>query len=55
MKFKIGDKVKHINHGIGIIILEGDTKDSCVVHFGIEPSFGNDIEVSTACLSEVKK
>ena len=50
-EFKIGDKVTHRSHGAGKIIYFTGDPSSAVVHFDKEPErWGNDLEVSIACL-----
>jgi hypothetical protein len=56
VKFKKGDRVTHINHGLGTV-LDTDTDDptSIIVEFDKEPKMWNDteLEVSITCLKKV--
>jgi hypothetical protein len=48
---KIGDKVIHTNHGKGIIVDSYGNASSFLVRFEKDiRGFGNELEVSTACL-----
>ena len=56
MKFKIGDKVIHRNHGIGIVVANYGNESSVLVKFEKEvKSWGYELEVSTALLKPYKK
>lgn len=57
MKFKIGDKVTHKNHGGGVVTASYGNESSVLVKFDKEPEgWGtNEIEVSVALLKKVSK
>jgi len=50
--FKVGDRVVHINHGAGKIIMDSGDQTSVIVRFDNEPKMWHDkeLEVSISCL-----
>jgi hypothetical protein len=54
MKVKIGDRVKHINHGTGIVTASYGNQGSALVKFDKQPKgWDTEIEVSTALLTKI--
>jgi len=54
MNLKVGDRVRHINHGLGTITGDGDTPSGAIVRFDKGVYMGRELEVSTACLTKIE-